>query len=163
MSKAKFDDDVERIMNEVENFDLDDIGEEGVSDVDVDDLLKDYKNENPDPVSAFPDYGDPLNIMDSSVRFKEEKPKLDSTKHPLKVIEEHETDISSKLGGQANLDSKFLVLNYEKKNDTKLPNVTYRTLESVSDYCFPDEANAISAYDAEAWGNPKCIAVKIFY
>jgi len=119
MSKAKFDDDVERIMNEVDNFDLDDIGEEGVDDVDVDDLLKDMKLENPEPTNPFQDHYDPLNLHDSPTFIQEQKPKLDSTKHPLKVIEEHETDISSKLGGQANLDSKFLVLNYEKNNDKK--------------------------------------------
>jgi len=162
MAKAKFDDDLEKIMNEVEDFEIDEVGDEATNDIDVDDLLKDMMDA---PVEQQPvpivDYGDPLNILEPVYPKKEEKPQLDNTRHPLKELEEHETDISSKIGGQANLDRQFLVTNYEKNLDKKYPNVTYEVLDSISSYCFPEENNAISEFDSAYWGVPKCITVSI--
>jgi len=162
MAKAKFDDDLEKIMNEVEDFDIEENGEEATNDIDVDDLLKDMIGQQPvEHRASMIDYGDPLNILEPVYPKKEEKPQLDNTRHPLKELEEHETDISSKIGGQANLDRQFLVTNYEKNNDKKYPNVTYEVFDKISSYCFPEENNAISEFDSAYWGVPKCTAVSV--
>lgn len=156
-NNLRFDDDVENILNEVENFDHEDLDTDHI---DVDDLLKEDLVEH--KASVAKDYGDPLNILSVPAPKKEApKPKPESIEHPFVVLEQQERDISSKLGGQTDFNKKFVVMNYEKTMKKDFPNVTYDVLDTISDYCFPDTNSELPVYEDQYWGTPKCLAVSI--
>lgn len=162
MSKTdqEYDEDLEKIMNEVGDYDIeeDEEGghEHGEENINVEDILNE-------------DLGDQTHSLmtdfESSIHYTElPGPRLElndlsnSSEHPLSVVEKFERDISARLGSQMNLESKFLVSNYEKNNSKNYSNVNYMVIESISEHCFPDEHGLLPSHND--WGTPKCLAVK---
>jgi len=146
-SKDDFDSDVKRIIEEVEDLALDD------HNVNLEDILNENDNEF-DNLLTNKMTNHPNAILNSNQIINQPL-----QKHPLKTMEDHERDITSKLGGQADLDSKFLLMNYLANFNQKFSSVSLTVSDLISKHCFPEETNP-SAGD---YGTPKCIAVIIFY
>ncbi len=143
MSKDDFDSDVKRIIDEVQDLVLDDhnVNLEDIlneNDTEIDDLLMNHANATLNSKSIDQILNQPV-----------------VQKHPLKTIEDHERDITSKLGGQVDLDSKFLLMNYLANFNPKFSSVSLTVSDLISKHCFPEKTNS----SAEDYGTPKCIAV----
>jgi len=145
MSKEDFDSDLKRIIDEVQDLALDD------HNVNIEDIL----NENDNEYDHLTDKSTTLRNEFANQSNKVSPFNQDIQKHPLKVIEDHERDITSKLGGQADLDSKFLLMNYLANFIPKFSSVSLNTSELITKYCFPEKTN----FSAEDYGTPKCISV----
>lgn len=163
MSRAdpNYDDDLEKIMNEVDDFKIEEAEEEEIHDenVNVDDILNEELVDQTNQTISMTDYGDHLNITDLPPPRLELRGLANSTEHPLEVIEKYERDITARTGtNQTNLDSKFLVTNYEKNLQKSESSVYYQVEQTISDHSFPDEYNNLPSHND--WGAPKCLAVK---
>ena len=84
------------------------------------------------------------------------------TEDPLQLIERYERNISLKLGGELDLDSKFVLTNFKTTADSKTSSVKYNNLEAITRHCFPDENNELPIINEENLGLPKCMTVLIF-
>jgi len=89
----------------------------------------------------------------------EDNSKKNLAEHPLETLEKAERDISMKLGGQQDLDSKFLLSNLRITGEQKHSSIVYNTLEVITKHTFPDDNNSVPLHNNEFWGTPKCIAV----
>jgi len=83
----------------------------------------------------------------------------DFQKHPLETIEMYERNISSQLGGEQDLEGKFILTNFKKTAESKFISIKYNDLENVSNHCFPDSNNDLPLHNKEVWGIPRCIAI----
>jgi len=146
MSREDFDSDLKRIIDEVQDLALDD------HNVNIEDIL----NENDNEYDLLTDKSTTIRKELVNLSNKISDFNQNIQKHPLKVIEDHERDITSKLGGQVDLDSKFLLMNYLANFTPKFSSVSLSTSELISKYCFPEKTNSPD----EDYGTPKCISVK---
>lgn len=162
MSRNIQDEDLDKILNEVDDYNIDDDDDEPIGPVDedeVDEILKeDFANQT---YSMNTDYGEPINFTELPGPKLEFKSLASSTEHPLDIIEKNEKDLYSKLGSQTKLENKFLVTNFVKQIGKTDTNVGYTVLETISKRCFPSEVNGNLDTDNEYWGAPKCLAVSI--
>lgn len=155
MSKAEqdFDRDVRRIIDELGDVDLGDN-----HDANIEDILK--ENEDDYLPSLLTEKNTFLDYTSSS---KENgKAKHEMKTHPLKLIETHEKDITSKLGWQSDLESKFLLSNYSANFNSNYPIISYKPSDTVNNYCFPEQNGKQTANSKDFFGTPRCLAVRNF-
>jgi len=155
MSNTSLDleDDINKIINEVDDLGAND------DHIDIDDILNEDENsqlkssgkkQNQIKNGYFPHW---TRHLGKSLTEKYE--------HPLKLIESYERNIAAELGGQADLDSKFLLRNYRSSFESKFSNVLFKDLEIdqlTNNIHFAGQANS-PRKPKEFWGTPKCIAV----
>jgi len=156
MSNTSLDleDDINKIIDEVEDSGAND------DHIDIDDILNEDEN----------------NLLKSSGKKSSQikngyfphwtrhlgKGSAEKYEHPLKLIESYERNIAAQLGGQADLDSKFLLSNYRSSFESKFSNVQFKDLEIdqlTNNIHFADQASSPRRHNNEYWGTPKCIAI----
>jgi len=151
-----FDYDVKRIIEEVQDLECD------PNNLNIDEILKEHEEENLISLSNDLNHLHNSQKVENLSSIDNDEP-LPTEEHPLKRIENHERDISSKLGGRIDLDSKFLLSNYTSSFSPNYSSFYYSILDKIGTHCFStqNEGSSFKKQNHEHFGTPKCIAVNI--
>lgn len=135
--------DIDDIVNDPE------LGDLPQGEYDVDEIINENMEDSVRPITSKK-----LKAKDSS---KETMFKLTSDEyagmHPLDAIEKKEREISEQ--DYPNLESKFVLTNFQLRDHKKLSNITYKKLETINKCLFQGQDDR--AYGG--FGNPRSLTV----